>query len=89
MGDFWTGVIPPNAGRLREVISKRESAMLDFMREPNQSRTVHHSVCVSALCRYELVDHVETRSAQIHIARMMDQGRVVEVSEGIYRTADS
>ena len=72
------------------VISKRESAMLDFMREPKSIAN-----CASQRFVYRpsvdmnFVDHVETRSAQIHIARMMDQGRVVEVSEGIYRTADS
>ena len=72
------------------VISNRESAMLDFMREPKSVAN-----CASQRFVYRpsvdmsIVDHVETRSAQIHIARLMDQGRVVEVSEGMYRTADS
>jgi glyoxylase-like metal-dependent hydrolase (beta-lactamase superfamily II) len=71
------------------VISNRESAMLDFMSEPKSIDD-----CASERFVYRpsvdmnFVGHVETRSAQIHIARMVKQGRVVEVSEGIYRTTD-
>ena len=72
------------------VIFNRESAMLDFMREPKSiANCASHRFVYRPSVDMNFVDHVETRSAQIHIARMMDQGRVVEVSEGIYRTADS
>ncbi|MDP6862854.1 MAG: MBL fold metallo-hydrolase [Acidimicrobiales bacterium] len=72
------------------VISNRESAMLDFMSEPKSIDD-----CASQRFVYRpsvdmnFVGHVETRSAQIHIARMVKQGRLVEVSEGMYRTAGS
>jgi hypothetical protein len=32
-----------------------------------------------------LVDHVETRSALIHISRMLEQGRITKVEEDTYQ----
>ena len=70
------------------VISNREEAMLEFMTEP---RTIGD--CVSKRFVYRpsvdmnLVEHVETRSALIHVNRMLEQGRVTKVSENTYQAA--
>lgn len=67
------------------VISKRELAMLDFMSEPKSvNDCASHRFVYRPSVDMNFVDHVETRSAQIHIARMIKQGRVLEVSEGSY-----
>jgi glyoxylase-like metal-dependent hydrolase (beta-lactamase superfamily II) len=67
------------------VISNRELAMLDFMSEPKSvNDCASHRFVYRPSVDMNFVDHVETRSAQIHIARMIKQGRVLEVSEGSY-----
>ena len=69
------------------VISTRELAMLDFMAEPRSiedcalRRFVYRSTVDS-----KFVHHVETRCAQIHIDRMLRDGRVLQVSESTFRT---
>ncbi|HAX06060.1 MAG TPA: MBL fold metallo-hydrolase [Acidimicrobiaceae bacterium] len=70
-----------------KVISNRELAMLDFMAEPKTvDDCVAHRFVYRPSVDMNLVDHVETRSALIHINRMLEQGRVVEVSENTYQT---
>lgn len=68
------------------VISNREEAMLQFMAEP---KTVEDCVTRRFVYRpsvdMNLVDHVETRSALIHIDRLLDQGRIAKVSEDAYQ----
>tara|TARA_Y100000590_G_scaffold459087_1_gene615209 strand:+ start:96 stop:1010 length:915 start_codon:yes stop_codon:yes gene_type:complete len=78
-------------GMLRDfgtVITERELAMLAFMSEPK-------SVEDCALQRFvyrpsvdtKFVHHVETRSAQIHIDRMLRDGRLTQVTESSFRAA--
>ena len=70
------------------VISNREVAMLDFMTEP---RTIGDCVLKRFVYRpsvdMNLVEHVETRSALIHVNRMLEQGRITKVSENTYQAA--
>jgi hypothetical protein len=69
-----------------KVISNRETAMLEFMTEP---KTVDECVARRFVYRpsvdMNLVDHVETRSALIHISRMLEQGRITKVEEDTYQ----
>lgn len=69
-----------------KVISNREAAMLEFMTEP---KTVDDCVARRFVYRpsvdMNLVDHVETRSALIHINRMLEQGRITKVREDTYQ----
>jgi glyoxylase-like metal-dependent hydrolase (beta-lactamase superfamily II) len=68
------------------VIDRRHQAMLDHLGEPR-------SLAELATARFVyrphvegvLVDAVERRTAELHLARMLDRGEAVEVEPGRYR----
>ncbi len=68
------------------VITKRELAMLDFMSEPKslEECALQRFVYRPAVAT-KFVHHVETRSAQIHIDRMLADGRLIQVTESSFR----
>lgn len=67
----------------RAVIPARHSAMLDYLVEP---RTVAEMVANRFVYRPHvegtLVDTVEQRTAELHLARMIDRGEATEVEPG-------
>ena len=68
------------------VITKRELAMLAFMSEPKsvEECAVQRFVYRPAVAT-KFVHHVETRSAQIHIDRMLADGRLIQVTESSFQ----
>tara|TARA_A100000164_G_scaffold370792_1_gene397485 strand:- start:3312 stop:4226 length:915 start_codon:yes stop_codon:yes gene_type:complete len=68
------------------VITKRELALLRFLKEPRSiSDCVAHRFVYRPSVDMQFVDHVETSCAKLHIARMVKDGRVTEVTNGKYR----
>ncbi|MGF1596651.1 MAG: MBL fold metallo-hydrolase [Acidimicrobiales bacterium] len=68
------------------VIDRRHRAMLDFLAEPRsitdmaERRFVYRSDVESGF-----VEHVEARTASLHLARMLERGEVNEVEAGRYQ----
>ncbi len=70
------------------VITERESAMLRFMSEPKSiEECAAHRFVYRPSVDLKFVRHVETRSAQIHIDRMLKDGRILKATESSYRAA--
>lgn len=69
------------------VIDRRHQAMLEFLVEP---KTVADMVETRFIYRphvqHVFADSVEMRSAQMHIARMLDRGEAAEVEQGLYQS---
>ncbi len=67
------------------VIDRRHRAMLDFLAEP---KSVPDMVATRFIYRphveHVFADSVETRSAEMHIARMLARGEAIEVESGRY-----
>ena len=70
------------------VIDTRHRAMLDFLTEP---RTVDELVARRFVYRPHvesfMVEPVERRTAELHLARMLDRGEATEVDPGRYQRA--
>ena len=68
------------------VIETRHRRMLDFLAEP---RTVDDMVAERFVYRAHVegvyIDLVEHRTAELHLARMVDRGEVEEVEPGRFR----
>jgi glyoxylase-like metal-dependent hydrolase (beta-lactamase superfamily II) len=68
------------------VIDRRHDAMLDFMSEPRSLEDlVGHRFIYRPHVDNMLVMHVESRSADLHLARMLERGEASEVEPGRYR----
>jgi len=70
------------------VIQRRHDAMLEFLAEPH---TVADMVAKRFVYRphveHVFADSVEQRTAELHIARMIERGEATEVEPGQYRAA--
>ncbi len=70
------------------VIDRRHSNMIDYLSEPRSvEEMVEHRFIYRPHVEAPMVLNVETRSAELHIARMLDRGEAVEVEPGRYRVA--
>jgi len=68
------------------VIGRREAALLDFLREPRTlAEIVAHRFVYRPHVTNPLVSHVERRSAQLHLARLHEEGRIRELEPGRWR----
>ena len=74
--------------KFHAVIDRRHSEMLDFLAEP---RTIDDMIARRFVYRPHVedpfVDTVEKRTAELHIARMLDRREAVEVEPGSYRVS--
>jgi len=69
-----------------KVITERELAMLRFMSEPRSiEECALHRFVYRPSVDSKFVHHVETRCAQIHIDRMLKDGRIVKATDSSYR----
>jgi glyoxylase-like metal-dependent hydrolase (beta-lactamase superfamily II) len=69
------------------VIGRRHDAMLEFLSEPHSiEEMVAHRFIYRPHVEMALVDAVEQRSSQMHVARMIRQGAAAEVEPGMFRT---
>jgi hypothetical protein len=68
------------------VIDRRHTSMLAFLTEP---RSVEEMVVERFIYRPNVegpyIDSVERRSAQLHLARMIERGEAAEVAPGRYQ----
>ena len=79
--------LAPMLDAFQGVIDQREDRMLEFMSEPRTIQDcVDHRFVYRPHVEVTFVTPVETRCAQLHIDRMLTDGRVVEVEDGRYRT---
>ena len=68
------------------VIGRRESALLEFLQEPRSlPDIVDHRFVYRPHVTNPVVPHVERRSAELHIARLREEGRISEVEPGRWR----
>jgi len=68
------------------VIARREAAYLDYLREPRtMAEIVAHRFVYRANVDLLFADHVEQRTAQLHLDRFVRTGAVVEVEPGRWR----
>ena len=69
------------------VIDRRHQAMLEFLAEP---KSIADMVATRFIYRphveHVFADSVESRSAEMHIARMIERDEAVEVEPGLYQT---
>ena len=62
--------------------------MLAFLAEPRTlDEMVEHRFVYRPHVEMSIVDQVERRTAELHVARMLDQGEAVEVDPSRYRVA--
>ncbi len=70
------------------VIGRRHGEMLEFLAEPH---TIAEMVARRFVYRPHVdipfVETVEGRTAELHVARMLDRGEAFEVEPGVYRAA--
>ncbi len=65
------------------VIERRHQAMLEFLREPRSvSELVANRFVYRPHVEMSVVDSVETRTAQLHLDRMVRRGEAIEVEPG-------
>ena len=70
------------------VINRRHGAMLEFLKEPRSvADMVTHRFIYRPHVEHVFADSVEQRSAEMHIARMLDRGEASEVEPGQYQAA--
>ena len=68
------------------VIDRRHTEMLDFMREPRRiEELIAHRFIYRPHVENVIVDHVERRSAELHLARMLERGEAAVVEPDCYR----
>lgn len=74
--------------RFASVIDRRHAAMLEFLAEPHSlEEMVEHRFIYRPHVEMDIVEPVERRSAELHLARMIDRGEASEVEPGRYRAA--
>ena len=68
------------------VIGRRHDAMLDFLREPHTIDEMReHRFIYRPHVEFALVESVETRSAELHVQRMLRRGEVNEIEPGRFQ----
>jgi len=69
------------------VIDRRHAAMLEFLEEPHSiDEMIEHRFIYRPHVEMAIVQDVERRSAELHVARMVERGEAVEIEPGRYRT---
>ena len=69
------------------VIGRRHDAMLDFLREPHSIDEMRrHRFIYRPHVEMPFVESVESRSAELHVQRMLRRGEAAEVAPGRYQT---
>jgi glyoxylase-like metal-dependent hydrolase (beta-lactamase superfamily II) len=69
------------------VIGRRHAAMLDFLSEPRSiAEMAEHRFVYRRHVEMPFLVSVETRSAEMHVARMLRRGEAEEVDTGKYQT---
>jgi len=69
------------------VIGRRHDAMLDFLREPHSIDEMRqHRFIYRPHVEMAFVESVESRSAELHVQRMLRRGEAAEVAPGRYQT---
>jgi glyoxylase-like metal-dependent hydrolase (beta-lactamase superfamily II) len=70
------------------VIDRRHTAMLDYLAEPHTiAEMVDHRFVYRPHVEMPIVDRVERRTSELHVARMLERGEAIEVEPGRYRAA--
>ena len=70
------------------VITNRELSMLEFLKEPRSlDQCAAHRFVYRPHVEMQFVNHVELSSAQIHLDRMVNDGRVIQLNDGNFRAA--
>ena len=70
------------------VIDRRHGAMLEFLAEPRSvDEMVAHRFIYRPTAETPIADPVERRSAELHVARMLERGEASEVEPGRYQAA--
>jgi len=68
------------------VIERRHQAMLDYLVEPrNVADMVAHRFVYRPHVEHVFADSVEQRTAEMHLARMVDRGEATEVEPGCWQ----
>ncbi len=71
-----------------EVIARRDEAMLTYLAEPRSlDDLVRHRFVYRPNVELQFADAVERRCAELHLARLIPRGSVVEVAPGRYQRA--
>jgi glyoxylase-like metal-dependent hydrolase (beta-lactamase superfamily II) len=74
--------------KFHSVIGRRHDDMLEFLSEPHTLQQMADSRFVyRPHVDIPFVDTVERRTAELHVARMLERGEAVEVEPGVYQTA--
>jgi len=69
------------------VIERRHAAMLEFLSEPHDlAEMAAHRFVFRPTAESPVLAQVETRSAELHVARMLARGEAVEVEPGRVRS---
>jgi hydroxyacylglutathione hydrolase len=70
------------------VIARRHTNMLEFLAEPRTiAEMVAHRFVYRPHVQMSFCDSIEGRTAELHVARMLERGEAVEVDPGRYRAA--
>lgn len=70
------------------VIARRHDAMLAFLAEPHTlAEMIEHRFVYRPHVVMPIVERVERRTSQLHVARMLERGEAIEVEPGCYRAA--
>jgi glyoxylase-like metal-dependent hydrolase (beta-lactamase superfamily II) len=70
------------------VIHRRHTNMLEFLSEPRTiAEMVAHRFVYRPHVEMSFCDSIEGRTAELHVARMLERGEAVEVEPGRYRAA--
>ena len=68
------------------VIHRRHSAMLEFLLEPHSiEEMVRNRFVYRPHVEHVFADQVERKTAELHIARMLDRGEATEVDPGRFQ----
>ena len=69
-----------------DVIGRRHDAMLEFLAEPHSIDEMRaHRFIYRPHVEMAFVESVETRSAELHVQRMLVRGEAVEVEPGRFQ----
>ena len=70
------------------VIGRRHDAMLEYLAEPHTLlEMIEHRFVYRPHVEMPIVERVERRTSQLHVARMLERGEAVEVEPGRYQAA--
>ena len=68
------------------VIHRRHNNMLEFLAEPRSvDEMVKHRFVYRPHVEMSFCDSIEKRTAELHLARMIERGEAAEVDAGLYQ----